>query len=197
MGSKTTAIWVVLGCLAAQGAWARTGASKDGHKSMTLEEALAEAEKNLDIGAVGDAAQIAARVHRTRGLSKDEQRKLDLIDARCGLVKGDYAASEKLLSKLHKGAPDDARITEWYARALDGEGKGDSALPLLAGLAAADGLKEGDSYWALAQLERKNGQSADALKHAKLALERPIVLQSEELDKEIHKFIDELSKKGK
>ena len=89
------------------------------------------------------------------------------------------------------------RIEEWYARALDGSGKGESALPLLKELADGDKLHDGDSYWALAQLERKSGQGKLALAHAKLALEHPIVLQSDELDKEIHKFIYELGDKTK
>ena len=58
-------------------------------------------------------------------------------------------------------------------------------------------LADGDSYWALAQLEKQKGQSKQALEHAQLALQKPIVLQSDELDHEIHKFIDDLSPKKK
>jgi hypothetical protein len=176
-------------------AQARKGASKEDKQALTLQEAFDGAERALELGAVGDAVGIAAKLHHSHGLTKDEQRRLDLIDARCGLVQGAWATSEKILSKLHKASPEDARIAEWYARALDGAGKGDSALPLLSTLAAKDSLTDGDSYWALAQLERKNGQSSSALEHARLALKRPIVLQSDELDKEIHKFIEELSHK--
>ena len=53
-------------------------------------------------------------------------------------------------------------------------------------------LAEGDSYWTLARLERQKGDTKQARAHAKLALEKPIVLQSEELEQAIHKFIDEL-----
>ncbi|MGZ3440679.1 MAG: hypothetical protein ACXVDD_14250, partial [Polyangia bacterium] len=87
----------------------------------------------------------------------------------------------------------DVRLAEWYARALDGNGKPDAALQLLSDLAKKDALAEGDSYWALAQLERKKGENDAARSHAKLALEKPIVLQSDELEHEIHKFIDELA----
>jgi tetratricopeptide (TPR) repeat protein len=182
--------------LVAAPALARKGAPKEG-KSMTLEEAVVGAEKALDLGAVGDASAIAERMHRTHGLTKDEQHRLDLIDARCDLAQGAYAASEKLFAKLHKAAPDDARITEWYARALDGAGKGETAKGLLTELADKDRLVDGDSYWTLAQLERRAGQNAVALTHAKLALKRPIALQSDELDREIHTFIQELTPKGK
>jgi hypothetical protein len=173
---------------------ARTrGTTKDSEKAMTLQEALDSAERALDNG--GDPSDISARLHKTRGLSKDELRRLDLIDARCALIESNWQKSEKLLAGFHKASPDDARITEWYARALDGSGKGDSALPLLKQLADNDGLHDGDSYWALAQLERKQGNGKSALVHAKAALSHPIVLQSDELDKEIHKFIAELDGK--
>ena len=69
------------------------------------------------------------------------------------------------------------------------------AMPLLFSLAEKNHLVDGDSYWTLAQLERKAGQNANALEHAKTALKRPIALQSDELDKEIHKFISELDRK--
>jgi hypothetical protein len=159
--------------------------------AMTVESALDEAEKQLDNG--GNAAEIAGRLHRTRGLSKDEQRRLELIDARCDLLTSSYAASEKILARIHKTAPDDLRVSEWYARALDGNGKGESALPLFKQLASKDGLHDGDSYWALAQLEQK-AEPKLALEHAKAALTHPIVLQSDALDAEIHKFIADLSK---
>lgn len=168
-------------------------ANKEGDKAMTVEEALDSAEHLLDNG--GDASDIAARLHKSRGFSKDEQRRLDLIDARCALISGSFAASEKLLVRLHKGAPEDTRITELYARALDGDGKSDVAMPLLKDLADKDGLRDGDSYWTLAKLEREKGDAKTALVHARAALSHPIVFQSDELDKEIHKFIDELSKK--
>src|SRR6185295_7883379 len=118
----------------------------------------------------------------------------EVIVARCKLVEGKYDQSEKLLAKRVKASPDDTRLTEWYARALDGNGKGEAAFTLLKDLAKKDALTEGDSYWALAKLEKQKGDTASAKAHAKQALEKPIVLQSDELDREIHAFIDELSK---
>ncbi len=164
-------------------------------KPPTVEEALDSAEHALDSG--GDASKISERLHKTRGLTKDELARLELIDARCALLSGSYASSEKVFAKLHKAAPTDARLKEWYGRALDGSGKGDAALPILKELADSDKLRDGDSYFALAQLERKSGDKKQALAHAKLALEHPIVLQSDELDKEIQKFIAELGEKSK
>jgi len=164
-----------------------------GGRAMTAEEAIADAEVALDGGRVGDAITHAERLAKTRGLTKDMLRRVDLINARCGLVTGKFGESEKLLARLRKLTPDDVRLIEWHARALDGLGKGDAALPLFTELASKDQLAEGDSYWALAQLEKQKGQSAQALAHAKLALQKPIVLQSEELDQQIHRFIEELS----
>ena len=168
-----------------------TGAS--GKEVMTVEAAIDDAEKALDTGRIGDAITESEKLARTHGLKKDEQSRLEVIVARCKLVLGKYAESEKLLAKRVKQTPDDTRLAEWYARALDGNGKSDQALTLLADLAQKNALQEGDSYWALAQLERKKGENDAARTHAKLALEKPIVLQSDELDHEIHKFIDELS----
>jgi tetratricopeptide (TPR) repeat protein len=168
-----------------------TGAS--GKEAMTVEAAIDDAEKALDTGRIGDAITESEKLARTHGLKKDEQSRLEVIVARCKLVLGKYAESEKLLAKRVKQTPDDTRLAEWYARALDGNGKSDQALTLLADLAQKNALQEGDSYWALAQLERKKGENDAARTHAKLALEKPIVLQSDELDHEIHKFIDELS----
>jgi tetratricopeptide (TPR) repeat protein len=169
--------------------------NKEGGKPMTLEEAINDAETALDSGRVGDAISHVEKLQRTHGLKPDELRRLDLIVARCGLVTGKYDTSEKIFAKLHKAQPDDARVSEWYGRALDGLGKAEEALTVLAGLAAKNELQDGDSYWALAQLEKAKGDDKDALTHAKLALEKPIVLQSDELDGAIHKFIDALSKK--
>ena len=169
-----------------------TAAFAKGHVE-TADEAIVSAEKALDNGAIGDAETVGARLQKTHGLSKDQQRRADLIVARCGLATGKYDVSEKLFAKLRKATPEDTRLAEWYARALDGAGKSDAALALLAELAQKDALSDGDSYWALAQLERKKGDDAQALAHAKLALEKPIVLQSDELDQAIHQFIDELS----
>jgi tetratricopeptide (TPR) repeat protein len=166
-------------------------ASKEDRPPMTIENALDDAEKLLDNG--GNASDISTRLHKTHGLTKEEMRRLEVIDARSDLLVGSNAAAEKILIKLHKSAPDDVRISEWYARALDGNGKADSALPLFKELAAKDGLHDGDSYWALAQLEQKSEPKL-ALEHAKAALTHPIVLQSDALDKEIHKFITDLSK---
>jgi len=167
--------------------------AKGGAKPTTVQGALADAEAALDTGRLGDAISESEKLQKTHGLTKDERSRLDLIVARCDLFTGKYAASEKALARMSKQSPDDTRLAEWYARALDGAGKGEAALSLLATLAQKDALQDGDSYWALAQLERKSGQAKPALEHAKLALTHPIVLQSDELDKDIHKFIDELS----
>jgi tetratricopeptide (TPR) repeat protein len=166
-------------------------------KALTVQAAIADAEQALDTGRLGDAINESERLQRTRGLTKDEQGRLEVIVARCKLVLGRFAESEKLLAKRVKLSPDDTRLAEWYARALDGNGKSDAALRLLGDLAKKDALQEGDSYWALARLERKQGENDAARGHAKLALEKPIVLQSDELEKEIHQFIDELTPKKK
>jgi predicted Zn-dependent protease len=162
---------------------------------MTVEAAIDDAEKALDAGRIGDAINESEKLQRTHGLKKDEQARLEVIVARCKLVLGKYAESEKLLAKRVKQSPDDPRIAEWYARALDGNGKGDVALQLLSDLAKKDALAEGDSYWTLAQLEHKKGSDLAARNHAKLALEKPIILQSTELDDAIHHFIDQLASK--
>lgn len=164
---------------------------------MTVEAAIDDAEKALDTGRLGDAINESEKLQRTHGLKKEEQSRLEVVIARCKLILGKYAESEKLLAKRVKQSPDDARLAEWYARALDGNGKSDAAFELLANLAKKDALQEGDSYWTLAQLEHKKGENDAARTHAKLALEKPIVLQSDELDHEIHKFIDDLSPKKK
>ncbi len=167
-----------------------------GGKPLTAEEAISDAETALDTGRIGDAVTHAERLGKTRGLTKEQLKRVDLIVARCSLVTGKYEVSEKIFSRLRKASPDDTRLTEWHARALDGQGKTDAALALFTELASKDALTEGDSYWAMAQLERTKGQEAQALKHAQTALTKPITLQSDELDKEIHKFIDELSAKN-
>ena len=164
---------------------------------MTVQGALEDAEKALDTGRIGDAINESEKLSRTHGLHKDEQSRLEVIVARCKLVLGKYAESEKLFAKAVKKSPDDTRLAEWYARALDGNGKTDEALDAVVDLAKKDALQEGDSYWALAQLERQKGENDAARTHAKLALEKPIVLQSDELDQEIHKFISDLSPKKK
>jgi len=164
---------------------------------LTVEAAIDDAEKALDTGRIGDAINESEKLQRTHGLKKDEQSRLEVIVARCQLVLGKYAESEKLFAKHVKQSPDDPRLAEWYARALDGNGKSAAALALLSDLAKKDALQEGDSYWALAQLEREKGENDAARTHAKLALEKPIVLQSDELDHEIHKFIDDLAPKKK
>jgi len=166
-------------------------------EALTVEAAIDDAEKALDSGRIGDAINESEKLQRTHGLKKDEQSRLEVIVARCKLILGKYAESEKLLAKRVKQSPDDTRLAEWYARALDGNGKSDAALELLSNLAKKDALQEGDSYWTLAQLERKKGENDAARTHAKLALEKPIVLQSDELDHEIHKFIDDLAPKKK
>jgi tetratricopeptide (TPR) repeat protein len=166
-------------------------------KPATVGEALTDAEEALDTGRIGDAVNESERLQKTHGLTKDELKRLDLIVARCGLLLGKYAVSEKTFAKLHKMTPEDQRVTEWYARALDGNGKGEAALPLFTALVQKNDLKDGDSYWALAQLERKKGQLDAARAHAKLALEKPISMDSDELETEIHHFIDELQPKKK
>lgn len=172
------------------------GAKGDG-KPHTVQEALADAEQALDAGRLGDAQEEAEKLSRSHNLTKDERARLDVVIARCDLFTGKYDASEKLLAKATKQAPDDTRLTEWYGRALDGAGKEDAAFSVLKELAGKDALQDGDSYWALAQLEHKKGDDKAAREHAKLALEKPIVLQSDELDHAIHKFIDDLAPKGK
>lgn len=166
-------------------------------KVMTAEEAIADAEQALETGRVGDAVTHGERLQKTRGLTKEQLRRLDVILARCGLITGKYDRSEKIFARLHKAQPEDVRVAEWYARALDGLGKADQAFKLLSDLAAKDALADGDSYWALAQLERERGKEKEALAHAEQALKKPIVLQSDELDQAIHKFIDELQPKNK
>jgi tetratricopeptide (TPR) repeat protein len=172
-----------------------TALAKGHDKPRTLREALADAEQALDSGRLGDAIEESDRLQRTHGLTHDEKARLDVIIARCDLVTGKFVSSEKRLAKIVKGAPNDTRLAEWYARALDGVGNSDAAYALLRELAQKDALAEGDSYWALAQLERQKGDAQAARAHAKLALEKPIVLQSEELDHAIHEFIDELTPK--
>jgi hypothetical protein len=188
--SRIFALALALGLAAP--AWAK---NKEGGKPMTAEEAIADAEQALDTGRIGDAIEESEKLQRTHGLTKDMARRVEVIIARLGLVTGKFDRSEKIFARLHKASPDDARLSEWYARALDGLGKGDQALVLLSDLAQKGALEEGDSYWALAQLERQGGKNKDALEHAELALKKPILLQSEELDRAIHHFIEELSKK--
>ncbi len=161
-------------------------------RPLSLQEAISDAEQALDNGRVGDAIAVADKLQKSHGLNKDEQGRVEVIVARCKLVEGKYDLSEKLLAKRVKASPDDTRLAEWYARALDGNGKTDAAFTLLKDLAQKDALSEGDSYWALAQLERQKGENGKARDHAKLALEKPIVLQSDELEQAIHHFIDEL-----
>ncbi len=184
---------LIVGLLVSPSLYAKDRADKP----MTVEAAIDDAEKALDTGRIGDAINESEKLQRSHGLKKEEQQRLEVIIARCKLVLGKYAESEKLLARRVKAAPDDTRLAEWYARALDGNGKGDAALALLSDLAKKDALQEGDSYWALAQLERQKGDTTSARAHAKLALEKPIVLQSDELEHEIHKFIDELEPKKK
>jgi tetratricopeptide (TPR) repeat protein len=172
------------------------GGKGDG-KPTTIEGALADAESALDGGRLGDAISEAEKLQKTHGLTKEERGRLDLVIARCDLFTGKYDASEKLFARMSKQSPDDTRLAEWYARALEGAGKDDAAFTLLNTLAQKDALQDGDSYWALAQLERKKGDDSNARAHAKLALEKPIVLQSDELDHAIHKFIDDLAPKTK
>lgn len=185
--------WVVVALLAGSVAQAKEGGPH------TAEEAIADAEQALDTGRLGDAIEESERLQRTRHLTKEELARVEVIAGRCNLILGKFEQSAKLLARRHKAAPGDTRLAEWYARALDGAGKDDEALALLAELARSDKLQEGDSYWALAQLERQKGDNVAALAHAQQALRKPIVLQSDELDHAIHQFIEELtpSSKGK
>jgi predicted Zn-dependent protease len=187
---------LALGLLLASAPAFAKGQKGDG-KPTTIEGALADAEAALDAGRLGDAMTESQKLQKTHGLTKEERTRLDLVIARCDLFTGKFDASEKVLARMSKQSPDDTRLAEWYARALDGAGKDEQAFSLLNTLAQKDALQDGDSYWALAQLERKKGDEAKAREHAKLALEKPIVLQSEELDHAIHKFIDDLSPKAK
>jgi tetratricopeptide (TPR) repeat protein len=186
---RIVAALVVWAALGSAPAWAG--------KIMTAEEAIDDAEAALDTGRIGDAATHGEKLLKTRGLTKDQLRRVELILARVSLVQGRYGQAEKTFSRLRKSTPDDARLTEWLGRALEAQGKNDAAFALLSELAAKDALVEGDSYWALAQIEREMGKNADALSHAELALKKPIVLQSDELDAAIHRFIKELSSERK
>jgi tetratricopeptide (TPR) repeat protein len=172
-------------------AWAKDG------KPMTVQDALADAEQALDTGRLGDALEESEKLKRTKHLTKEESTRLEVIAGRCDLILGKFEESAKLLARRYKAAPDDTRLAEWYARALGGAGKSDEALTLLSSLAKEDKLQEGDSYWTLAQLERDKGQTDAARAHAKLALEKPIVLQSDALDDAIHTFINQLTPKSK
>jgi hypothetical protein len=187
---------LVFAMLLTTGAAYAKGSKGDG-KPNTIEGALADSEAALDAGRLGDAITESEKLQKTHGLTKEERNRLDLVIARCNLFTGKYDASEKVLGRMSKQSPDNTRLAEWYARALDGAGKDDQAFSLLNTLAQKDQLQDGDSYWVLAQIERKKGDDANARAHAKLALEKPIVLQSDELDHAIHKFIDDLAPKAK
>jgi hypothetical protein len=186
--------WLVAAMLLATTAQAKEHGDR-GKPKLTLQDAIADAERALDEGRMGDAFAEADRLARTHGLHKDEQERVELIVARCALVRGKFAIADKLLARRYKADPADTRVAEWYGRALDGVGKSDEALSILSPLAQKDELKEGDSYWTLAQLEHKKGSDLAARNHAKLALEKPIILQSTELDDAIHHFIDQLASK--
>jgi hypothetical protein len=159
-------------------------------------DAMAEIEKALDDGRAADACAGSDKLQRAHGLGRAAQKRLELIAARCDLLTGKFVSSEKVLAKIVRSSPnDDPRLNEWYARALDGAGKSDAAYVMLRELAQKDALSEGDSYWALAQLERQKGETQAARAHAKLALQKPFGLPSDELDHAIHQFIDELGAK--
>jgi hypothetical protein len=180
--------------LAALALTATTAQAKDhGNKRLTVEEAISDAESALDNGRLGDAFDEAERLQKTHGLKKGEQDRVELIVARCALMRGNYPLADKLLGKRYRALPDDTRVAEWYGRALDGDGKGEQAFGILSPLAEKNKLEEGDSYWTLAQLEHKKGADGKAKAHAEEALQKPIVLQSQQLDDEIHDFIKSLS----
>jgi tetratricopeptide (TPR) repeat protein len=168
---------------------------KEGAKPLNAEEAISDAELALDTNRVTDAVEHAERLQHTHGLTKVQQRRLDLIVGRCGLETGKFDVSEKLLGKLHREEPLDDRLSEWYARALDGEGRAAEALTLLSSLASRDALVDGDSWFALARLERQKGNDKDALVHAEVALKRPLVTRATDLDREVHSFIVALAKR--
>ncbi len=172
------------------------GKGHQSDKPLTADQAVAEAEQALDTGRVGEAAKIAERLTKTHGLPKELATRSDIVLARTNLMLGQYAPSEKIFARIHKSAPKDVRITEWYARSLEGLGKTDAAFALFQEVLAKDELAEGDSYWALAQLERQKGKDKEALEHAELALKKPIMLQSDELDLAIQSFIKELRPAG-
>jgi len=64
---------------------------------VTVQAALDDAEKALDTGRIGDAINESEKLQRTHGLKKDEQSRLEVIVARCKLVLGKFAESEKLV----------------------------------------------------------------------------------------------------
>jgi hypothetical protein len=165
------------------------------HSRHRSREALDEIERALDSGHGADACADTDKLLRAHGLGRAAKARVEVVIARCDLLTGKFVSSERSLAKIVKTSPDDLRLAEWYARALDGVGKSDAAYALLKDLAQKDALAEGDSYWALAQIERQKGESQAARAHAKLALQKPIVLQSDELDHVIRQFIDELTVK--
>jgi tetratricopeptide (TPR) repeat protein len=171
------------------------GQSKERGQHHRSRDTMVEIEKALDAGRAADACADSDRLQRSHGLGKAAKARLELIAARCDLLTGKFVSSERVLAKIVRGAPEDARLNEWYARALDGAGKSDAAYALLRELAQKDALAEGDSYWALAQLERQKGETQAARAHARLALQKPIALPSDDLDHAIHQFIDELQPK--
>ena len=79
------------------------GASAKG--AMTVESAIDDAEKALDTGRIGDAITESEKLAQTHGLKKDEPQRLEVIVARCKLVLGKFAESEKLLAKRVKPTP--------------------------------------------------------------------------------------------
>src|SRR5207302_2149784 len=79
-------------------------------RELTVEAAIDDAEKALDNGRIGDAINESEKLQRTHGLKKEEQSRLEVIVARCKLVLGKYAESEKLLAKRVKQSPDDPRL---------------------------------------------------------------------------------------
>jgi hypothetical protein len=189
---------VILAAAAAATLVPSTGAAQSKERAHHgSRDAMAEIEKALDDGHATDACAGSDKLQRAHGLGRAAQKRLELIAARCDLLSGKFVSSEKVLAKIVRSAPanDDPRLNEWYARALDGAGKSDAAYALLRELAQKDALSEGDSYWALAQLERQKGETQAARVHAKLALQKPFGAPSDELDHAIHQFIDELGPK--
>src|SRR3954469_8123883 len=93
------------------------------HSRHGSRDAMAEIEKALDEGRAADACADSDKLQRAHGLGRAAQKRLELIAARCDLLTGKFGASERVLAKIGRGTPDDPRLSEWYARALDGAGK--------------------------------------------------------------------------
>src|SRR5258706_9284364 len=81
-------------------------------KALTLQEALADAESALETGRVGDAISTAERLQKSRGISKDDAARPEVVIARCDLILGKYDLTEKLLAKTRNAHPHHLRPAE-------------------------------------------------------------------------------------